>query len=694
MIKRMGIREIKTVDINGDINEIGPIFLKNRYETVFVIDSEQHLYGIITAGDFFRKIASSKNIFELMNKKYISIDYNSDNHFEIANEIFKNNIKIRTIPIVDNDKIIYLLFNNEYNNEYNFKTIEQTLMLRKCGERLAEFLKAGNIKTIAVIQEDELISFASDILEKFALVERVKSEQELEESQNKNFDMVLKHKNISTSTMKLKLKGVIVINLPLFLDFFYKSKDLIENQIPDLKKITDKIAFFMIPNIFNIKNMSCSELGLMDKKISKQIISLGLDMSEEEKKIYEDKCARSPHFIMRNGEICIDNLESQYINIINGRRVVTDDRGDYKNRIFVLGNSLAYGFGSEDKYTIQSFMQKIINDTKQEYRVVNCGIARHFSIYNILEEAQEGDKIVVILGYNYKEWLWMLKMLENHINNFSQIYCLKHLFDRPHDMGEVYFDRGHINHIGNKRVAEEIIKIMDKNPQEGLVSRSGIEALNQKEPDFDLMEKGLRDFLDDISKHKFETGNVGAIVMNCNPFTNGHRYLIEYAAISCEFLFVFVVQEDKSYFKFEDRLALVKQGTADLPNVTVLPGGGYIISSITFEEYFYKDKLQETTINPSLDIEIFGKHIAPALNIKKRFAGEEPIDHITKQYNDTMKKTLPRYGIEFVEIPRKESGGQPISASMVRNLIEKKDFEGIKDIVPMTTFEFIKLHYK
>ena len=45
---------------------------------------------------------------------------------------------------------------------------------------------------------------------------------------------------------------------------------------------------------------------------------------------------------------------------------------------------------------------------------------------------------------------------------------------------------------------------------------------------------------------------VGAIVMNANPFTKGHRYLIEKAAAECGFVYVFVLSEDKSVFSSKD----------------------------------------------------------------------------------------------------------------------------------------------
>ena len=184
--------------------------------------------------------------------------------------------------------------------------------------------------------------------------------------------------------------------------------------------------------------------------------------------------------------------------------------------------------------------------------------------------------------------------------------------------------------------------------------------------------------------------------MNCNPFTNGHLYLIEQASKQVDNLYIFVVSEDKSYFPFADRIALVREGTEHLrENVVVLPSGRFVLSANTFPEYFEKESASEDTfVDTSFDVEIFSKYIAPALNVKKRFAGEEPFDVVTRQYNRDMKRVLPLYGIEFVEIPRKTEGTEVISASKVRKFLDGNDFEQIKSFVPIFTYRYLVKRFK
>ncbi len=180
--------------------------------------------------------------------------------------------------------------------------------------------------------------------------------------------------------------------------------------------------------------------------------------------------------------------------------------------------------------------------------------------------------------------------------------------------------------------------------------------------------------------------------MNCNPFTLGHQYLVEYAAAKVTRLYIFVVEEDRSAFPFKDRIELVRQGVKYIPNVEVLPSGKFIISQQTFSGYFNKAELQDVAVDSSEDVEIFGKEIASELGITIRFAGEEPTDNVTRQYNETMKRILPRYGIEFHEIPRKVLGEEVISASKVREALHAGDFDKIKKLVPESTFKYLREH--
>ena len=209
-----------------------------------------------------------------------------------------------------------------------------------------------------------------------------------------------------------------------------------------------------------------------------------------------------------------------------------------------------------------------------------------------------------------------------------------------------------------------------------------------------LMESrkdGITEFISSLSATVRE-GRIGALVMNCNPFTLGHLYLVERAARECDHVYVFVLSEDKSTFSAEDRSAMVRLGTEHLPNVTVLPTGPYLISSATFPTYFITDRESVTEIQCQLDIEIFARYFAPAFSVNVRYVGSEPLSPTTEKYNRALAEHLPRHNIELVQVERAEADGTPISASLVRELIKKGEHNKLSSLLPRTTIEYLYSH--
>ena len=190
----------------------------------------------------------------------------------------------------------------------------------------------------------------------------------------------------------------------------------------------------------------------------------------------------------------------------------------------------------------------------------------------------------------------------------------------------------------------------------------------------------------------------GVAVVNCNPFTLGHYRLLEYAAAQTPRLYVLVVEEDRSLFPFEARFRLVKEGVSGLKNVVALRGGPYVISSATFPSYFTRIESGEekriTELYAALDIELFGRYVAPALKATDRFVGTEPYCPVTSIYNRMMKDRLPNGGegwpsVRVHEMPRFEMEGLPVSASRVRDLIREDSLENVRSLVPESTWKWL-----
>lgn len=200
---------------------------------------------------------------------------------------------------------------------------------------------------------------------------------------------------------------------------------------------------------------------------------------------------------------------------------------------------------------------------------------------------------------------------------------------------------------------------------------------------------GLFRYIDSLPKAP--AGSVvGSAVVNCNPFTLGHRYLVTQASKQCDVLYLFVLSEDKSAFPADVRFQLVKEGIEGLNNVILLPSSDYMISSATFPTYFIKEKGRIDEINYTLDLTIFAEHFGPGLHIAKRFVGTEPFCAVTGGYNSYMKSILPPRGIEVIELDRMEMDGIPVSASAVRALFKEGRMEEVKQLVPDTTYQFLR----
>ena len=205
-----------------------------------------------------------------------------------------------------------------------------------------------------------------------------------------------------------------------------------------------------------------------------------------------------------------------------------------------------------------------------------------------------------------------------------------------------------------------------------------------------LMENrrgGFEQYLSGIDKPLGQS--VGCVVANCDPFTMGHRKLIEAAARECTWVHVFILSQDRGMFAAEERLAMAKEGIADLANVLVHPTGPYMVSSATFPTYFIKDKARSGEIHCELDVRLFGEKIAPALSIVRRYVGTEPSCAVTAQYNQRMKELLPAYGIEVVELERFAAHGEIISASRIRSLIRENRIEALEGLLPQSSLRRI-----
>ncbi len=286
----------------------------------------------------------------------------------------------------------------------------------------------------------------------------------------------------------------------------------------------------------------------------------------------------------------------------------------------------------------------------------------------------------------------------------------------------------------------ESVKAFTKPENVGIFKSLGFTLLASA-PKAVLMENG-RGGLPEYEKYLASLarpGRNGAIVMNANPFTKGHRRLIEQAALRVDNLYVIVVKEDRSRFPYAERKAMIEAGCAGLDNVTVCEGSDYAVSAATFPTYFLKKLDDATDTQITLDLDLFANHIARPLGVAVRFAGSEPDDALTRRYNELMAEILPgtsvatksghfdRLGdrkvsdpehtsvvaepveattlrqaqgpvgepveplrpIDFVEVPRLELGGEPISATALRRALDEGNLKKAMEYIPESTVPYL-----
>ncbi len=198
---------------------------------------------------------------------------------------------------------------------------------------------------------------------------------------------------------------------------------------------------------------------------------------------------------------------------------------------------------------------------------------------------------------------------------------------------------------------------------------------------------GFNRYLDGLISESPSLCRSAAVVMNANPFTLGHRYLVETAAAGAELLHVFILSDDSSAIPYAIRRRLVEQGCAHLSNVVFHSSGDYMISSATFPSYFLSDQNAVIETQAKLDAVIFTK-IAHRLNITDRYVGTEPYSRVTSLYNRALASVLPQHSIRVHELERMEKDGAAVSASAVRQALIQNDTAALRRMVPQSTYRY------
>lgn len=682
---------LSVLQITDDAKEVSFDVLKELlYEqpsNIIYCEKNNKLYGIISMGDIHRAKAEERRCVEINTV----FTYLQGFEYMKARKIFLEKEKINALPIVDDKHRLigeYSRWDDAFfGYRFNFlKGKQYTNIIWK------------KYRNVAIVKPSMSLERKQRILEKWNSFFK-EMEIEVELISKRDVLEALNSKDVVLFTDEDEIRGT---------DTFYQeilNKDFKRTKAKTLETLEEIMDEAMVESVLNsIKDSGVHVISLqvdqndsaywkhVQNEIKTKFERIGLEgdcavHEEFWEDFYEDKYNYNyasdvgtqdyPQIVVE-GSLQLEDFQGKYYNVVNGERLTIGQPPKYNNTIYFFGPCLVVGWRVEDADTIESQLQEMFNEREVPSRVVNCGCW-----------SSELQLLMRMCSTTFKRGDVAIVYDKGKAFTGIPTINLAEVLERNNIPAQWYWNHPtHPNHKVNKLWAEEIYKFISKKIQTDITAGQ-IDKCNDK---YSLMiSLYIERYFDGFQME----GKIGAIVMNCNPFTYGHRYLIEQAYAKVDRLIIFVVEENKSLFSFRERFAMVREGTKDLKDLMVVPSGKFILSQQTFPEYFLKVENDDVKQNAEYDILLFAKGIAPKLNIRYRFVGEEKDDPVTREYNEAMKRILPEFGIELVEIPRKTGhNGKPIRATNVRLLLEQGKVEEIEEIVPETTKKMLMMSWE
>ena len=711
MIKR-GLEELTCIKVDEgelciDIDRLQEALCHSTSEIIYCIKKEQ-LCGIISVGDIFRGYGC-KSIE--INTKFTKLS--SWNAIK-AKKLFADFKNIHKIPIVDMDGRLLGDYSRWDDMRFLRRNKEkfQELAVAALNEKkynisryLKRYKEQNNDLMIAALDEREdviLVSPSYAGTEKSEIFKQLKSvfnilDLKCTEASKMEVLSYVNRKSIILFVDIDELKGTQAIcgqtfnnktaEIMTYQSFLLKGSRAITDIVADEFAVGEVLEQLQSLGV-QCYTLSCRENinGYLRKYTDKQAIRLE-GVSEEKRtevrkeiaedfygELYTDKYWKEimlmPFAAQNiNGVNRLTDVNSKYLNVKNGERRTCNQPEQFDRTIYFFGPCIVIGNYVEDQHTIESFLQSILIDKGYQCRVVNCGCwVGPIDCGRIMEtKFREGDVVIVYSYDKIFEGITDINIVDvADINNIPVEWSTDRLL--------------HCNHKANKLYAEYIFEVIEENIKLPIWGGHKLVIADRKKY---VKQIYINRYFSKFEYRKYK--RIGAIVMNCNPFTLGHRYLIEEAHKRVDFLIIFVVEENKSVFSFEERFDMVSEGVKDMEHIMVVPSGDFILSQQTFPEYFIKVADEDIFQNVDNDITLFADCICNQLNICYRFVGNEPNDLVTRAYNDAMKRILPAKGIEVIEIMRMNNDDECISASLVRKYFENDEIEKACQLLPDTT---------
>lgn len=645
-------------------------------------ETPEKLYGMISYGDILKAEEDQITI----NKAFLSM---TKTEYMKARQVFRNSLTIREIPVTDQGHLIgeFHYFDDElllsrfrgfrYNADSDlfFSRLHNVALVRPASSRA---YKRPYFESMQRTLEEYQVSYT--IIDYKSIPESIESyslfllvdEQELRGARLL-FDLFTHqthyfYKILTYYGLQSKLESSEVMNYEETLKEFTEqgvSVLLLTARHNDRAYTVHteaemKARFPFVPNNLN-ELMKPFEKGFFD------------DLYENREYVENIK---QGYFSMEKDRagLRLSDTESKYVNVRNAERFTANQPEDYTRTIYFFGPCLVIGSYVGDAYTVESFLQKKINETGYKVRVVNCGCwgGNVASINRMISAPlRKGDMLVVLL-----EDL-------DYYDESIQTIDLWDILEKYRVPSEWLLDMPfHMNHHVAEIYASELFqKLFPDDYQDNPDLQERIH------PSMNMVEKFyINKYFYGMDLSHFKKASCCAI--HGNPFTNGHRYLVETASRESDHVFILTVMEDSGIFSFGERYAMAVDAVSDLDNVTVIPSGQFIGNVSNFHAYFVQVYEGDTIEQARSHAEAFAS-IASLLHVKRRYLGEEPDDPVADEINKQCVRILPEHDIQPVILKRKDQNGRIVSGSVIRELAEK-DAEELRQFVPSAVADIIR----
>lgn len=648
-----------------EYDDIYTFFSLNRYSNIYIFDGDKYL-GWINCDQFIEK--GCRIIIEDINKTAVT-DFNNyiDDHYKIASflELYPG---VRRIPIINNGELVSE-FSSFDSHKISFSTQKKMNALSKLSvyqNEINEYLKSIQYNKIGIVCPD-----GYDIPKSFTRCTISDS----------GYDIILNAFIIDEIVDCVGNEKVVPLDEVMFCALVYEMKSY--------RNIMSNLYFFNEPIIEKL-DLYYDEIMYSNYKND---ISAVLSDDSYKQKVYENypddllylnNLGKEIHhsvIVRYNGVFYYVSESKIKDDFIDGRRVTPSIKHN-KNKIRLYGPCTAYSLFTSKESSLAEFLQRNLNEMEMEYDVYNMGIPNGGDLLNdlihmIYTDINEKDINILINRFSpfIVDKLWRMGI---------QVVPMTDFFEGNHYW--FFNENMHFSPKGNLLSAKGILKFL----RFSIKNNCNIDLLRKQlvNERYYLIDNDVEIYKKYLLENKFQgEGRIGFIEMNASPFTNGHAYLIDYARGDCDFLYVFVTEDNPTAFPFYDRFMMIKEYCENYSNVRVLTASDFIGSKYTISAYY--NKKFNMKLNATEDIYNFEHIYIPILNIDVRYMGEENHSKITEDLNNAYIAYMNSVGKELRVVKRLQYFGTDISASTIRKKLYNNEYDDIRQMVPPHVFRYL-----